>query len=104
MIYLISRHPGAVEWLQQKIREPTTHIRHLERLEVIAKGDIVIGTMPINLVADICRRGARYLHLQLDLPEQLRGQELSADMLNELGASLVEYIALQPQSVMFGHG
>lgn len=51
-------------------------------------GDTVIGSLPVNLVALICARGARYQHLTLDLPPSLRGQELSCDDLTHLQARL----------------
>lgn len=95
MIYLITRHPGALQWLQQKLSEPAVHLEHLNDPDLIGPGDIVVGTLPINLVAAICCRGARYLHLELELPQSLRGQELSVQQLNELGAALVEYAVLQ---------
>jgi CRISPR-associated protein Csx16 len=39
----------------------------------------------------VCARGARYVHLALELPAARRGSELSADELRELGATLIEY-------------
>jgi len=93
MIYLISRHPGALEWLLQHIDQPAVHLEHLDDAAMIAPGDTVVGTLPVNLVADICRRGARYLHLQINIPRPLRGQELSARQIYELGGVLVEYAA-----------
>ncbi len=96
MIYLISRHSGTLEWLKQQTDQPFTHLRHLDRADAIVPGDIVLGTLPVNLVADLCQRGVRYFHLEINLPEQLRGQELSAADLHKLGASLVEYVVLRP--------
>ncbi|MEX0618071.1 MAG: CRISPR-associated protein Csx16 [Pseudohongiellaceae bacterium] len=93
MNYLITRHPGTFEWLKQKITEPSICLDHLDNLSVIGRGDTVIGTLPINLVAEVCRQGARYLHLEIDLPHHLRGQELTTQQLTELGVELVEYHA-----------
>lgn len=98
MIYVITRHPGAWEWLQQQIVCPSVHLEHLADVDVIRNGDIVIGTLPINLIEAVCRRGGRYLHLEIRIPQSLRGQELSALQLTELGASLVEYVACQPRN------
>jgi len=53
----------------------------------------VIGTLPVNLAADVCDKGARYFHLTLDLPLVYRGRELSAAEMAELGARLEEYSA-----------
>ena len=54
-------------------------------------GDVVIGTLPINLAAEVCVRGARYLHMSLDLPFEKRGLELSADEMQRFGARIEEY-------------
>lgn len=96
MTYFITRHAGALEWLRRQIIGPALHLEHLQQAQAIGPGDTVIGTLPINLVADVCRRGARYLHLEMDLPQTLRGQELSEKQLSELDAALVEYFVFRP--------
>lgn len=96
MNYLITRHSGALQWLRQEIAEPAVHLDHLDNLSRIGRGDTVIGTLPINLVAEICSHGARYLHLEIDLLCHQRGQELTAWQLAELGVGLVEYYAHRP--------
>ncbi|NLC35609.1 MAG: CRISPR-associated protein Csx16 [Alcaligenaceae bacterium] len=97
MIYLITRHPGALEWLRKNINaQVVRNLDHLDDVNIIRQGDTVIGTLPVNLVAEVCRRGARYLHLQINIPRELRGHELSAQQINELGGVLVEYIVHRP--------
>lgn len=59
---------------------------------MLRTGNVVIGTLPANLVADVCDKGARYFHLTLDLPLVYRGRELSAA---EMGARLEEYSAMR---------
>jgi len=89
--YFISRHTGAVEWARRKGIEVDYWIEHLDVTE-IEKGDTVIGSLPVNLAAEICARGARYLHLSLDLPAEARGRELGAEELERFGARLQEYL------------
>lgn len=96
MNYFVTRHPGALDWLRANAPRPAVLIQHLSNLDTIGPDDTVIGTLPINLVAEICRTGARYLHLQVDLPAHLRGVELTAEQLNKLGAHLVEYFVFRP--------
>lgn len=67
------------------------HIAHLDPAR-IAPGDIVIGILPVNLVARVCERGGRYFNLSLDLPPEARGRELSADELETYGARLEGYM------------
>jgi CRISPR-associated protein Csx16 len=51
----------------------------------------VVGSLPVNLVADVCARGARYLHLSLDLPADARGIELTVETMRRYGARVEEY-------------
>ena len=90
--WFVTRHPGAVEWARR--RGITAElIDHLDE-DAIARlrpGDIVMGVLPVSVAAEVCARGARFLYLELHVPPELRGKELSADDLERLGAELVEY-------------
>lgn len=87
--YFVSRHPGAVEWARRH-GILAHHVPHLA-IESIQAGDAVLGTLPVHQVARINARGAQYLHLEFDMPESLRGRDLSADDMEQLGARLQEY-------------
>lgn len=88
--WFVSRHPGAREWAAQEGLTVDRQVEHLN-VEAVSAGDIVIGTLPVNLAAVICDRGARYFHLTLRQPEQLRGTELDPEQMRGLGAELQEY-------------
>lgn len=91
MRWFISRHPGAVQWLAEQGLAVDVCVPHLQACEV-APGDVVIGTLPVQLAAEVCARGAQYWHLQLPLlPLALRGQELSPEQMSQYGASLVRF-------------
>jgi CRISPR-associated protein Csx16 len=92
--YFISRHPGAMEWAQEQGIKVDHWLQHLNP-ESIGTGDIVIGSLPVHLVARVCARGGRYFHLSLDLPEEWRGMELSAEVLRGCNARLCEYHVLE---------
>ena len=87
--YFVTRHPGAVAWADRRGLK-AVKIEHLEPSDVAA-GDIVMGTLPVHIVADIQCRGSRYLHLEMDVPPAWRGRDLSADDMDRFGARLVEY-------------
>lgn len=89
-IWFVSRHPGAVEWARMQGIAVDHWVPHLEAEEVAAC-DTVIGTLPVQLAADVCARGARYLNLSLDLPFAWRGRELSAEELAAANARLEEF-------------
>ena len=59
--------------------------------ELVA-GDSVVGILPADLIARINGQGVRYIHLCVTIPQALRGQELSIDTLDELGATLQELV------------
>ena len=88
--YLITRHPGALQWAQE---EGLAVDHQLEQLapECVQSGDHVIGTLPVHLAAAVCERGGRYFHLTLDIPPQLRGRELSSADMRTCDARLEEY-------------
>lgn len=88
--WFISRHPGALEWMAEHGPAFDRHVAHLDAAQV-QRGDTVIGTLPVNLVAAVCARGAHYWHLSLALPEELRGRELSVDELEVSGANLERF-------------
>ncbi|WPL17218.1 putative CRISPR-associated protein, family [Thiorhodovibrio winogradskyi] len=65
-------------------------ITHLDP-EIVQPGDLVAGSLPVNLAAEVCERGGRYLNLSLQLPANLRGVELSVEQMRACGACLEEY-------------
>jgi CRISPR-associated protein Csx16 len=89
--WFVSRHPGALDWARQKGLAFDAHVTHLDPAKV-SPGDTVIGSLPVNLAATVCARGARYFNLSLDLPERLRGQELDAATLDACAARVEEYV------------
>jgi CRISPR-associated protein Csx16 len=88
---LITRHPGAIEWAIQQGLAIDRQIAHLNPSD-IEPGDTIIGTLPVNLAAEVCARGGRFYNLTLDLPPEARGRELSAEELEGYGARLEEYV------------
>ena len=89
-IYFISRHPGACEWAAGEGIAVDRVLAHFDP-DGVQPGDVVLGTLPIHLVARVCARGGRYLHLSLEIPPEWRGRELSAADLRACGARLEAY-------------
>ena len=89
--FFVSRHAGAIAWARQyPWAARAEFVAHLDP-QIVAPGDVVIGTLPVHLAAQVCARGARYLHLTLDLEAAQRGSELSTDELDAAGARLTPY-------------
>lgn len=85
--WFVSRHPGTIAWAKKKPLAIDRWVAHLNPCDVRA-GDTVIGTLPVNLAAKVCERGARYLHLSLDVPAEWRGREMTVDELMSIKAEL----------------
>jgi CRISPR-associated protein Csx16 len=86
----LTRHQGAIDWLKKHIQidQWATHLHNPKQLQ---KGDEVYGVFPIHLAAQLNECGVRCFHLEFDIPEKLRGTELTEKMLTELNARLIEY-------------
>ena len=90
-VYLVSRHQGATQWMQGQFPgQPVVRISHLEG-QTFAPGDRVCGILPLAWAARVCAAGAQALVISMQVPEHLRGHELSAQELDALGACLVRY-------------
>lgn len=94
-VILVTRHDGALEWVRRHYSAHARHVAHLDaaNLAALQVGDTVIGTLPVNLIADVNTRGAKYRHLVLDVPVELRGKNLTADDMERCGARLETYYA-----------
>lgn len=92
--WFVSRHPGALEWINRQRHPFDLHVTHLDPA-LIAPGDRVIGSLPVNLAAEVCARGASYWNLSLRLKPTDRGRELSADDLEKYQAVLEPYFVLR---------
>jgi CRISPR-associated protein Csx16 len=86
----VTRHHGAVDWLREQGVDADRVAEHLTAADIrqLRKGDIVIGALPVNIVAKINARGAGYRHLVMDLALADRGVELTAVTMKRCGARL----------------
>lgn len=86
----VTRHPGALDWAE---RHGVQAARVESNLDVatVEPGDVVIGTLPVHLIAELNRRGAHYWHLTMNVPAEWRGRELSADDMEACSARLDEF-------------
>lgn len=89
--YFISRHAGAIEWIKQQpqwqIDEFTQHL-DVTRIQV---GDMVLGTLPLHLAAEVCSRGAKFYFLILPQQFAERGNEHTATAMSAAGATLQRF-------------
>lgn len=88
-VLAITRHPAAQNWIAKRIQGAeivaTTHYQAGQE----AGFDLVVGILPINLVADLNEKGVAFQMLTMDnIPEDLRGKELTEEQMDSLNAKL----------------
>ena len=88
--WLVTRHPGAVEWFSRRGYVFDCHVWHLD-ISDTAPGDVVYGSLPISHVADLCARNVEYWGLCIPMQYDNRGKELSADELQNMGATVKRF-------------
>jgi putative CRISPR-associated protein (TIGR02620 family) len=89
--YFVTRHLGAITWfLEMGHRARKIEMKNFD-VAGVAPGDVVIGTLPVHLVAQVCALGGQYWHLAMEIPPQSRGHELTADDMRNFGARLQQF-------------
>ncbi|MFN3861908.1 MAG: CRISPR-associated protein Csx16 [Roseateles sp.] len=87
----VTRHRGAITWaVRHGLRARKVEMSNFD-VASVAPGDVVVGTLPVHLIAEVNRRGAHYWHLAMDVPPEARGKELTADEMDAYGARLDEF-------------
>ena len=87
--WIVSRHRGALEFLAQSgfVGRECAHLN----VDDVKPNDIVIGTLPMPMVAKLCTRGVHYWHLSVPLTPADRGRELSVQRLRALGVRVERF-------------
>ena len=96
--WFVSRHDGAKNWAEDEGIRVDRIVEHLE-MKLVKPGDIVIGSLPVNMVADLNDMGVRYFHLNLPLSPEMRGRSISAEEMHELGAMIEEFIVRRREKI-----
>lgn len=86
----VSRHQGAIEWIKQQPIQVDAFIEHLN-VDNIQADDVVIGTLPIHLAAEVCQKGAKFYFLSVNVAREQRGTELTCEQLEQQGCSLQQF-------------
>jgi len=81
-VYIVSRHPGTIEYLKRFYPDAEV-INHLKSPDDIPSGSLVIGNLPLTVVARLKERGVRYVQVNLEVPPELRGKELDVNELEK---------------------
>lgn len=94
--WFVSRHQASIEWAKKERIHADHWVGHLDPDAVMA-GDTVIGTLPIQMVHELNRRGIAYVHLTLNIPQEWRGQELTEGELEFCEVGLQKFIVIEDE-------
>jgi len=90
---IISRHKGTIEYLKHYYPQAQV-IEHLESIKQVPHGALVFGNLPINVVEQLKKRVAKYVHIILNVPKELRGKDLPREELEDY-IEFVEIVELK---------
>ena len=90
--WFVTRHDGAVKWAAKSgIKTGDKGVVKNLEVEKVSAGDKVVGNLPVHLVAQIIEKGGEYFHLSMELEEQARGKELTAEEMDKYGARIEQF-------------
>lgn len=82
---IITRHQATIEWLAQ---QGITGQVYAHADAELVKGKDVIGILPLNLA---CLANS-ITTIDMQIPSEMRGKELTVDDMKKFGAKLTKYI------------
>lgn len=84
---IVSRHKGAVYWIKKHYPKFSKfdHLNHVNEDDI--KGNIVIGTLPINLAV----LAKEYWHLSMKIPVEMRGKEFTIEDMENFNCKIEKY-------------
>ncbi len=101
MVILVTNQPHLREWLERHRNMAIDKVMlHLD-VDKVRPGDIVIGTLPINMVDSIREQGGSYFHLvPTNVIQGQRGKALSTAELDAVAFQVMEYVVVSTGIVM----
>ncbi len=99
-VWLVSRHEATIEWVKGRCRNVERVLDHLDEqalcdLKAVSQRApetvCVVGNLPPQLIVRVEQTGAQYVHVELNLPLELRGEEVSLQALSEYEPTLTAY-------------
>lgn len=102
-VLFITRHEGAIHWA--KAREAklgiTEYLSHLseETIKSLKEGDVVIGILPIQIIARLNKAGILFYALTIDVPQELRGVELTQEQMALVNCKIQNFTVLYGEEI-----
>lgn len=92
-VWYIGRHAASLAWLKAQRIRIDQELTHLDNNIWPKSGDIVIGNLPVQWIAELTARGIFYMHLTLDVPVTARGNEFNPEDLASFNIRIQAFTA-----------
>ena len=86
-VWFVSRHEGAIDWAWSQGLPVDVWANHIKVSDVGAD-DVVMGTLPVDMIAQLNVRGVKVFFLTIPLTLAQRGIELTMEDLQKSGCYL----------------
>jgi putative CRISPR-associated protein (TIGR02620 family) len=102
-VIIVSRHQGAVEWLQQRFPSAPV-VSHWEEEDWarVKPGITLVGVFPPELVLRLNQLGGHFMALQFAKGEAMKGKELTRLQMEALGPTLQGYTVTAGEDLVCG--
>ena len=96
-IYIVTRHCASREWILNNLPHSTDETIVQSHLDpnVIQQGDVVVGVLPLHIIAQIYDKGGTFYAFDIVIDKNLRGKELSKKDLVQCQPTLTKYTVIQ---------
>lgn len=88
---VVTRHIGALNWLKARGIVADLYLTHLNDIRDFDFGDVIIGVLPLPLIAKLTKKGVMYIHFSIEIPLEYRGMELNEALLEKLNPKLEQF-------------
>lgn len=90
-ILVVTRHAAAQNIITKMFPDYQIEVREHYKAGDETGFEMVVGILPINLVADLNAKGVRFQMLTMNIPAELRGVELTEEQMAACGVKLEEF-------------
>jgi len=80
-VVIVSRHEGTISLLKKRFPDAEV-VGHLSD-PATYKDCLIIGNLPINMIAELLQNNNRFVLVALNVPPELRGKELNEEELKK---------------------
>lgn len=97
--WFVSRHQAAIDWVRSQNIKVDYFVEHLGANDQPKAGDIVIGNLPVHIIARLNHQGVRFMNLQIHVSPEQRGKELNLQEFEQTLPSLTEFLVWEVDSI-----